>query len=153
MVMIARVRDKGALPIKWHIGKSKKLRSALTDITKLLIFHIKVQTMMQLSHRFSCWQFLLNVMTWLVLKLDYCLLPAGVLILNIIRFQVAKGCCWLFFFISLTSIPQVAKCDIMDSVNSELTGDFHDTVEAIGTAKKLLLISLKLYLTSLSNDP
>ena len=58
-----------------------------------------------------------------------------------------------FFFISLTSIPQVAKCDIMDSVNSELTGDFHDTVEAIGTAKKLLLISLKLYLTSLSNDP
>lgn len=25
----------------------------------------------------------------------------------------------------------VAKCDIMDSVNSELTGDFHDTVEAI----------------------
>ena len=58
-----------------------------------------------------------------------------------------------FFFISVTSILQVAKCDIMDSVNSELTGDFHDTVEAIGTAKKLLLISLKLYLTSLSNDP
>ncbi|XP_022810237.1 uncharacterized protein LOC111347232 [Stylophora pistillata] len=25
----------------------------------------------------------------------------------------------------------VAKCDIMDSVNSELTGDFHDSVEAI----------------------
>ena len=127
---------------------------ALTDITKLLIFYIQVQTMMQLSHRFSCWQFLLNVMTWLVLKLDYYLLPAGVLILNIIRFQVAKGCCWLFFFfISLTSIAQVAKCDIMDSVNSELTGDFHDTVEAIGTAKKLLLISLRLYLTSLSTDP
>ena len=152
MVMIPRVRDKGALPIKWHIGKSKKLRSALTDTTKLLIFHIQVQTMMQLSHRFSCWQFLLNVMTWLVLKLDNCLLPAGVLIFNIIRFQAAKGCCWLFF-ISLTSIPQVAKCDIMDSVNSELTGDFHDTVEAIGTVKKLLLISLRLYLTSLSTDP
>ena len=108
--------------------------------------------MMQLSHRFSCWQFLLNVMTWLVLKLDNYLLPAGVLIFNIIRFQAAKGCCWLFF-ISLTSIPQVAKCDIMDSVNSELTGDFHDTVEAIGTVKKLLLISLRLYLTSLSTDP
>lgn len=58
-----------------------------------------------------------------------------------------------FFFISLTSISQVAKCDIMDSVNSELTGDFHDTVEAIGTVKKLLLISLRLYLTSLSTDP
>ena len=65
---------------------------ALADITKLLIFYIQVQTMMQLSHRFSCWQFLLNIMTF-VLKLDNYLLPAGVLILNIIRFQVAKGCC------------------------------------------------------------
>ena len=99
MVMIPRVWNKGALPIKWHIGKSKKLRSALTDTTKLLIFHIQVQTMMQLNHRFSCWQFLLNVMTWFVLKLDNCLLPAGVLILNIIRFQAAKGCCWLFFYL------------------------------------------------------
>lgn len=104
MVMIARVRDKGAPPIKWHIGKSKKLRPAFTDTTKLLIFHIQVQTMMQLNHRFSCWQFLLNVMTWFVLKLDNCLLPAGVLIFNIIRFQAAKGCCWLFFFFYLFDI-------------------------------------------------
>ena len=58
-----------------------------------------------------------------------------------------------FFFYLFNINSQVAKCDIMDSVNSELTGDFHDTVEAIGTAKKLLLISLRLYLTSLSNDP
>ena len=27
---------------------------------------------------------------------------------------------------------QVAKIDIMDSVDDELTGDFHDTIEAIG---------------------
>lgn len=68
-----------------------------------------------------------------------------------------------FFFISLTSIPQVAKCDIMDSVNSELTGDFHDTVEAIGTAKKIafniskallnLLITLTPKLMTLPHPP
>ena len=58
-----------------------------------------------------------------------------------------------FFFISLTSIPQVAKCDIMDSVNSELTGDFHDTVEAIGTAKKIAFNISKTLLNLLIHWP
>lgn len=56
-----------------------------------------------------------------------------------------------FFFIS--SIPQVAKCDIMDSVNSELTGDFHDTVEVIGTAEKNALNISKTLLNLLIQWP
>ena len=33
---------------------------------------------------------------------------------------------------SYVSYLQVAKKDIMDSVNDELTGDFHDSIQAIG---------------------